>query len=35
MSDHTTNIINPYGKGLIVVEREFCGRTLTLEVNRV
>lgn len=35
MSDHTTNIINPFGKGLIVVEREFCGRTLTLEVNRV
>ena len=35
MSDHTTNIINPYGKGLIVVEREFCGRTLSLEVNRV
>lgn len=35
MSDHTTNIINPYGKGLVVVEREFCGRTLTLEVNRV
>lgn len=35
MSDHTTKIINPYGKGLIVVEREFCGRTLSLEVNRV
>ncbi|HSX43134.1 MAG TPA: polyribonucleotide nucleotidyltransferase [Candidatus Saccharimonadales bacterium] len=27
--------INPYGKDLIVVETEFCGRTLTLEVNRV
>ena len=35
MSDHQTSIINPWGKGLIVVEREFCGRTLTLEVNRV
>lgn len=35
MSDHMTDIINPYGKGLVVVEREFCGRTLTLEVNRV
>ena len=27
--------INPYGKDLITVETEFCGRTLTLEVNRV
>lgn len=27
--------INPYGKDLIVVETEFCGRTLKLEVNRV
>ncbi len=31
----TTKTINPYGKNLIVVETEFCGRTLTLEVNRV
>jgi polyribonucleotide nucleotidyltransferase len=31
----TTKTINPYGKDLIVVETEFCGRTLTLEVNRV
>jgi len=27
--------INPYGKDLIVVETEFCGRKLSLEVNRV
>ena len=27
--------INPYGKDVISVETEFCGRTLTLEVNRV
>src|SRR4051812_3234327 len=27
--------INPYGRDLIVVETEFCGRKLTLEVNRV
>ena len=31
----TTKIINPYGKDLVVVETEFCGRTLSLEVNRV
>lgn len=31
----TTKTINPFGKDLIVVETEFCGRTLTLEVNRV
>ncbi|MCA9318647.1 polyribonucleotide nucleotidyltransferase [Candidatus Saccharibacteria bacterium] len=31
----TTKTINPYGKDLIVVETEFCGRTLSLEVNRV
>lgn len=30
-----TKTINPFGKDLIVVETEFCGRTLTLEVNRV
>jgi polyribonucleotide nucleotidyltransferase len=28
-------IINPYGKQIIVVETEFCGRTLSLEINRV
>lgn len=27
--------INPYGKNIIKVEIEFCGRTLSLEVNRV
>ena len=27
--------INPYDKDVITVETEFCGRTLTLEVNRV
>ncbi len=27
--------INPYGKDVITVETEFCGRPLTLEVNRV
>ncbi len=31
----TTKTINPYGKDLIVVETEFAGRTLSLEVNRV
>lgn len=35
MAETTTKIINPYGKGLVVVETEFCGRTLTLEVNRI
>jgi polyribonucleotide nucleotidyltransferase len=28
-------IINPFGKEIIKVETEFCGRTLSLEVNRV
>src|SRR5580704_11307151 len=27
--------INPYGKEIIKVETEFCGRKLSLEVNRV
>ena len=27
--------INPYGKDIIKVETEFCGKTLSLEVNRV
>ena len=35
MSQITTKTVNPYGKDLIVAETEFCGRTLTLEVNRV
>lgn len=35
MSQTTSNIINPYGKKLVVVETEFCGRTLSLEVNRL
>jgi polyribonucleotide nucleotidyltransferase len=29
------DIINPYGKEIIKVETEFCGRTLSLEINRV
>jgi len=28
-------IINPFGKDIISVETEFCGRTLSLEINRV
>ena len=27
--------INPFGKKIIKVETEFCGKTLTLEVNRL
>jgi polyribonucleotide nucleotidyltransferase len=27
--------INPYGKDVVTVETDFCGRKLTLEVNRV
>src|ERR1700749_5323000 len=27
--------INPYGKDVITIETEFCGRKLSLEVNRV
>jgi polyribonucleotide nucleotidyltransferase len=27
--------INPFGKDIVKVETEFCGRTLSLEVNRV
>ena len=27
--------INPYGKGVVTVTTQFCGRELTLEVNRV
>jgi len=27
--------INPYNKDIIIVETEFCGRTLSLEINRV
>ena len=30
-----SQIINPFGKQIISVETEFCGRKLTLEVNRV
>lgn len=29
------SIINPFGKDIIKVETEFCGQTLSLEVNRV
>jgi polyribonucleotide nucleotidyltransferase len=27
--------INPFGKDIITVETDFCGRKLSLEVNRV
>lgn len=30
-----SDIINPFGKDIIKVEAEFCGRPLSLEVNRV
>jgi polyribonucleotide nucleotidyltransferase len=30
-----SQIINPFGKEIISVETEFCGRTLSLEINRV
>ena len=30
-----SNIINPYGKKIIKVETDFCGRKLSLEVGRV
>ena len=29
------DIINPFGKEILKVEREFCGRTLSLEVGRL
>src|SRR3982751_720710 len=29
------DIINPFGKEIIKVETEFCGQTLSLEINRV
>jgi polyribonucleotide nucleotidyltransferase len=32
-SNNTT--INPYGKDVVTVETDFCGKKLTLEVNRV
>ncbi len=36
MSQNQNNkTINPYGKDVITVETEFCGRPLQLEVNRV
>jgi polyribonucleotide nucleotidyltransferase len=36
MSQTSNNAtINPYGKDVVSVETEFCGRTLTLEINRV
>src|SRR4029079_14947421 len=36
MSQTSNNkTINPYGKDVISVETDFCGRKLTLEVNRV
>jgi polyribonucleotide nucleotidyltransferase len=30
-----SDIINPFGKDIIKVETEFCGKTLSLEINRV
>lgn len=30
-----SNIINPFGKDIIAVQTDLCGKTLTLEVNRV
>ena len=30
-----SNIINPYGKDIISVETDFCGKKLSLEINRV
>ncbi len=30
-----SSIINPFGKDIVKVETQFCGRTLSLEVNRV
>ncbi|MGH7240915.1 MAG: polyribonucleotide nucleotidyltransferase [Candidatus Saccharimonadales bacterium] len=30
-----SEIINPFGKDIIRVETEFCGKTLSLEINRV
>src|SRR5438552_2770861 len=29
------DIINPFGKAIIKVETELCGRTLSLEINRI
>ena len=34
-TEKNSKTINPYGKELITVETEFCGKPLTLEVNRV
>lgn len=33
--EHMGQTINPFGKDIITVETEFCGRTLSLEVGRV
>jgi polyribonucleotide nucleotidyltransferase len=33
--DYMGQTINPFGKKIIKVETEFCGKTLTLEINRV
>ncbi len=36
MSQTNSNqTINPFGKDIVKVETEFCGRTLSLEINRV
>jgi polyribonucleotide nucleotidyltransferase len=33
--NQTSKTINPYGKDVISVETEFCGKPLSLEINRV
>lgn len=34
-SEYMSKTINPYGKEIVSVSTELCGKTLTLEVNRV
>lgn len=35
MTDVSNQTVNPLGKEIIIVETDFCGRKLSLEVNRV
>jgi len=35
MAKKPTQTINPFGKEITIVETEWCGRTLSLEINRV
>lgn len=35
INENSQQIINPMGKDIIKVETEFCGRTLSLEINRL